>query len=423
MRERPRVNPFISGIVTIVIVLTIMVAVLISGLPAGPQLPIIGSHDALIKAQLTDADNLAPKASVEIAGVKIGEVRSVEGQGNGAVVTMDLYPGNTDIHSDATIQLRPHGLFGPKFVQINPGTANARVLHDGEVIPGTNSTLPVDLDQVLHELQAPERAQLQTVVVELGKAAAGRGDDVNHMLAAAKSLTQMLDSPVKSIDTVAPNLSNFIVQNEAFNASFAQAPLDQLIANSNKSLAVLADNSGHLKSILDHASNTLVNLDAALNGEVGNLRTTIERVPALIDSFDRFNSLTALFGANFTGKEPGSTDITQGIIGAIENVRSAFSSYTPCTPNVNGCPADGQSHFVRVQTFNVAPNNPLGSSLPCIPGNTFTVPIVGVVNIPTVGNCPPGTPTHASATVTPGAATTAGYGQLDVNSMAALIGT
>jgi virulence factor Mce-like protein len=420
MRDRPRVNPIISGVVTVIVFLTVMIAVVIAGIPAGPQLPLIGSHDALLKAQLADADNLAPKASVEIAGVKIGEVRNVEGQGTQAVVTMDLYPGNTDIHSDATVQLRPHGLFGPKFVQINPGTANAKVLRDGDVIPGSNTTLPVDLDQVLHELQAPERAQLQTIIVELGKASEGRGDDINHMFAAAKGLTQLLDSPVLTIDQAAPNLSNMIVQNEAFNASFAQAPLDQLIANNNKTLAVLAANSDHLKSVLDHASNTLVNLDAILTGEVGNLRTTIERVPALIDSFNRFNDLTSLFGANFTGKEPGSTDITQGIIGAIENVRSATSSYTPCTPNVNGCPADGKAYYTRVQTFNVTPNNPLGSSLPCIPGKSVTLPVLGAVAVPTIGNCPAGT--HASATVTPGAATAA-YGNLGANSLTTLLGT
>jgi virulence factor Mce-like protein len=425
----PRVNPVISGLATIVVVVVVFTAVIVSGIPGGPQLPIIGSHDTLIKAMLPDADNLAPHASVEIAGVKIGEVRNVDGQGNQAVVTMDIQPGNTDIHSDATVQLRPHGLFGPKFVQINPGTASAPVLHDGDTIPGTNASLPVDLDQVLHTLQAPERAQLQTVVVELGKAAEGRGDDVNHMLAAARTLTQVLDSPVQSLDAVAPNLSNMLVQNEAFNASFAQAPLDQLIANNNRALAVLAANTDHIKSILDHANSTLINLDAALNGQVGNLRTAIETAPALIDQFDRFNDLASLFGANFTGKDPTSPgDITQGIIGAIENVRSAFSSYTPCNPSTTpGCPADGQAHYVRVQTFNVTPNlaapSQLCTTLPN-PG-PLNVPGVGTITIPSLPGCPAAAAgAHgASATVIPVASQSSWGSSADPSSLTALAGT
>ena len=414
----PRVNPVISGIVTICVVIVVFAAVIVSGIPGGPQLPVIGSHDMLVRAQLADADNLAPHASVEIAGVKIGEVRNVDGQGSQAIVTMDIFPGNTDIHQDATVQLRPHGLFGPKFVQLSPGTAKTLVLKDGETIPGSNSTLPVDLDQVLHELQAPERAQLQTIVVELGKAAEGRGDDVNHLFAAARSLTQLLDSPVQGLDSVAPNLGNFLVQNEAFNASFAQAPLDQLIANSNVSLAALASNTDHLKSILDHANSTLAGLNASLSGEVGNLRTTIEELPAFIDAFNRFNDLTSLFGANFTGKEPGFSDITQGIIGAIENPKSAFSSYTTCTPDTSGCPADGKSHYVRVQTFNITPSAPtqVCTSLP----GPVMVPGVGTIDPAGLLGCPAhAAATHASATVTPGAA----YGTLDATTMAALIGT
>lgn len=420
----PRVNPLVSGIATICVVIVVFAAVIVSGIPGGPQLPLIGSHDMLVRVQLPDSDNLAPHASVEIAGVKIGEVRNVDGQGTQAVATLDLFPGNTDIHRDATVQLRPHGLFGPKFVQIDPGTAKAAAMHDGDTIPGSSVGLPVDLDQVLHELQAPERASLQTIIVELGKAAEGRGDDVNHLFAAAKNITQMLDTPVKNLDTVAPNLSNMLVQNEAFNASFAQTPLDQLVANSNVTLTALATNADHLTSILDHANNTLASLNASLSGEVGNLRSTIEELPAFIDSFDRFNDLTALFGANFTGKEPGFSDITQGIIGAIENPASAFSSYNPCTPNVNGCPADGKAHYVRVQSFNVTPSPPAPPAQFCsaLPA-PVTIPGVGPVNPGALLGCPAGAATHASATVTPGAPSTAAYSGFDVTTLTGFIGS
>lgn len=421
----PRVNPVISGAATIVVSLVLVTAVLISGIPGGPQLPILGAGGTVLEAQLADADNLAPHAAVEIAGVKIGEVRSVTGSGNQAIVTMDIDPGDADIHRDATVALRPHGLFGPKYIELTPGTAAQPVLAEGDVITGTSSSLPVDLDQVLQELQAPERADLQTTIVELGKAAEGRGDDINHMLAAARSLTQLLDSPVQTLDKVAPNVGDTIVKTEAFNASFAQVPLDQVVANTDATLAVLAQNSDHLKSILDHANSTLTNLDGALTGETANLRTTIEKLPSFIDAFNRFNDLLGLFGANFTGKEPGYTNITGGIIGAIENVRSAFSSYTPCTPNVDGCPADGQAHYARIQVFGLTPNNPL-PPLPCLPTPSVTLPVLGTVTLPSIPGCVPQTPAtgrSTSATVNAAAATDSGPAVIGPATLTSFAGT
>lgn len=377
--NRQRVNPLYSGIGTIVVVLALMLAVVISGLPGGPPIPGF-PHGTAYKVLVADTDGLQPRAAVQIAGVKVGEVRTVELQGDQALVTMDIQQQYADIHTDAVVLLRPHGLFGPKFIDLSPGNASAPVQPVDQPLTVAHAVQPVDLDQVLHELQKPEQDQLKTVLVELGKAAEGRGDDVNHLLAAAHSLTQVLDSPVQGLDSVAPNLSDFLVQNEAFNASFAQAPLDQWVANSNVALGAFAENSDHLASILVHANNTLNNLEAAIHGRSQNLRTTIEQLPATIDKLDRLQDLLGLFAANFTGKEPGTKDVTQGIIGAIENIRLSFIGSDPCTPGQGTCPADGQSHYVRQQAFNVTPNNPLtplscqfintpiiGSLIPCTP--------------------------------------------------------
>lgn len=361
----PRGNPVVTGIATMVVVLTVMLMVVISGIPGGPTLPLLGGHPILIKAQLTDADALAPKAGVQIAGVKIGEVRSVESQGDLALVTMAIEPQYNDLHTDARILLRPHGLFGPKFIEVSPGSASAPLLHDGDTIPGEQSVLPVDLDRVLHELQAPERLQLQTALIQLGEAAQGRGVDFNHLVGAANTLTAVIDSPVRALDKVSPNFSDFIIQNEAFNASFAQAPLDQLVANSNKTLAAFAANTDHIASLLDHADSVLTQLDLGLNGQSGNIRKFLEIAPSTIDKLDRFNDLLALFAANFSGKEAGVTDITKGIIAAIENPKSATSSFD-CPGGGQSCPENQKSYYFKVESFGILPTLPVApSTSPC----------------------------------------------------------
>ncbi len=369
VRQRPRVRPLWSGLVTAVVLLVAMVAVVIGGIPGGPGISLPWNHTMVLHVQLANADGLAPHASVDVAGVKVGEVHDVVAQGNMSVATLDIDPQDFDIHSDAQVLLRPHGLFGPKYIEITEGSNSGKLLGNGDTISVVNSVQPVDLDQVLQALQAPEAQNLRTAIVELGKAAAGQGDDVNHLLGAATTLTSTLQAPLQTLDRVSPNVSDLLIQNEAFNASFAQTPLDKLVAASNTTLAAFAANSAQLGSLLDHADSTLTQLDTALNGEGTNIRQSIEllgKPGGTIDKLTTFNGLVGLFAANLTGKEaaPGkrSSDVTAGIIDAIENVKSAFSSYD-CSVATSPCPQQDREYYLRVQVFNLGGSGQLTQQL------------------------------------------------------------
>ena len=429
-----KLNPLVTGAITCGVMGVLVVAIFVSGMPAGPQLPLLSGNPMVLKVELADADALAPHAAVQIAGVKIGEVRNVDSAGDKALVTMAIERQYNDVHTDARALLRPHGLFGPKYIELEPGTSKAPQLQDGDTIPGANTVLPVDLDQVLHELQAPERQQIRTAFIELGKAAAGRGSDVNSLVAAANTLTDTLQSPINRINNVDPNLSDMLVQNEAFNASFSQAPLDQLVAYNNTVLRSFAGSSQQLQDLLVHADSALTNLDAALNGQSGNIRGFLETVPGTIDRLDRFNDLLAVFGANFTGQEPGVTDIRSGLRDAIINPESAFASYDVCDPSTaapgnqsnpptctpspgakpgpDGKIHDGQRHYVRNQAFNAAGSGSL-PTLPAPPAVLCQLPVLGLGNPvgPTIG-CPANTGAASTSSPTDNLAVAGAGGSL-----------
>jgi virulence factor Mce-like protein len=384
--HKPRFNPLHIGIGVTLAMLLITSGIVLSGIPGGPTIGFPWNHAFTVKAELSDADALAPKAGVQIAGVKIGEVHTVDLQKDHAVVTMDLYPQYTDIHTDARVLLRPHGLFGPKYIELTPGTTAAPLLHDGDTIPGTQAVLPVDLDQVLHELQANERHQLTTAIVEFGKASAGRGSDFNGLVAAGNTLSQVLDQPLQRLGKVAPSLSDMLVKDESFNASFAQAPLDKLVEASNVSLRAFADTSAQLGDLLVHADATLANLDAALKGEAPNIRATLEKVPAVIDQLTAFNGRLARFAGALNGSQPDVTPKSllveptaadpnrPGLSAAIENPLSALSSWDgdcKASPKANTfCSPDGHYHYFRVQTFTGANGHGNGAPPP-VPGSLF----------------------------------------------------
>ena len=73
-----------------------------------------------VKAQVATGDTLAPNADVEVAGVKVGLVKSIDKGDPGALIDMTIDTKKASIYKDASLQIRPHGVFGPKFVAARP---------------------------------------------------------------------------------------------------------------------------------------------------------------------------------------------------------------------------------------------------------------------------------------------------------------
>ena len=87
------------------------------------------------------------------------------------VVTMSIEDEGLPLHEDATAKIRPRiFLEGNFFVDLTPGTPGAEELDDGETITVTQTSTPVQLDQVLTALQSDTRQDLHDVLEGLGTA-------------------------------------------------------------------------------------------------------------------------------------------------------------------------------------------------------------------------------------------------------------
>ncbi len=84
---------------------------------------------------------------------------------------MEIESRGLPIHSDATLKIRPRiFLEGNWFVELQPGSPSAKNVSSGHTIPITQTSDPVQLDQVLDALNTDTRANLQTFLIEYGKA-------------------------------------------------------------------------------------------------------------------------------------------------------------------------------------------------------------------------------------------------------------
>jgi virulence factor Mce-like protein len=127
-----------------------------------------------INAAFASSNNIRPNSPVRIAGVEVGKVAKVQPTSPGsesAVVTMQINDVGRPIHADATAKIRPRiFLEGNFFVDLKAGSPQAPELGDGDTIPATQTSTPVQLDQVLSALNYDTRDSLKMTLGELAKA-------------------------------------------------------------------------------------------------------------------------------------------------------------------------------------------------------------------------------------------------------------
>jgi virulence factor Mce-like protein len=169
--RKPRVPNALVGLLVLLVAAGIAYLGFARGLPFG--------HHHQIHAVFRNANGIAKGSPVRIAGVDVGKVAKIEhagGGGNAAVVTMNIDKKGLPIHRDATLKVRPRiFLEGNFFVDLQPGSPSAPELRDGGTIPISQTSAPVQLDQVLTTLQADTRRQLQVLLDQYSKGLAGRG--------------------------------------------------------------------------------------------------------------------------------------------------------------------------------------------------------------------------------------------------------
>jgi virulence factor Mce-like protein len=255
------------------------------------------THGFRVKAVFQTSNNLRPNSPVRIAGVNVGKVKKVEryaeGDGNAAVVTMEINDAGLPIHKDATLKIRPRiFLEGNFFVDLQPGTPSAPTLGDGDTVPMTQTATPVQLDQVLTALQSDTRADLQQLLE-------GYGTALTYEPTAADDRT--MDPAVKgetaakslndSLDTGGPALRNAAIVNEAF-LGLQRHDLSGLVKSTGDVTKALSRNTQSLKDFVTNFNTTM----ASLASRQSDLRQTIALLsPTLQHANSALDSLNASF--------------------------------------------------------------------------------------------------------------------------------
>ena len=98
-----------------------------------------------VMAEFTTVQGLKVGAGVEVAGVQVGTIKSIEIRDYKAVVQMEIRKDIT-LQEDAIASIRTRGLIGDKYIDISPGGSD-RLIEPGGKIRETEP--PVDFEKLI----------------------------------------------------------------------------------------------------------------------------------------------------------------------------------------------------------------------------------------------------------------------------------
>jgi phospholipid/cholesterol/gamma-HCH transport system substrate-binding protein len=146
--------------------------------------PFVGEEFAQVTGEFTTAQAVTPGQgqAVDVAGIQIGKVTSVDLEDGHAVVGMDIEPKYLElIHPDATLLLRPKTNLNDMVVEVDPGDARGHI-EDGHDFPLSRTEPNVNLDAFLATLDADTRQYIQLLVAGGAQGIGGRGHQLSGAL-------------------------------------------------------------------------------------------------------------------------------------------------------------------------------------------------------------------------------------------------
>ena len=341
------------------------------------------ADETTVYAYFADASPLIKGNDVKVSGVKVGIIDSIEVEDGKARVGLRLDDAVGPLHQDASARVRPVGLLGERYVELDRGTPSAPVIPVGGSITSDHTSSATDLDQVLNMVDQPTGAALAAMVTTLGEGLRGTGPNARDALKAMAPAMQDTSSLVKVLDDQTDVLTSLVDTLEPLATGLAVdggESLDQLVGSAETLLGVTARNQeafdqtlAQLPGALSDARRTLRTLAGAARATTPNLRAmrpmtdrlvelsselkafskvadpaldgldpVLAQAQALIDYARPVAESLHRLGPDLRGTTRGARPVVNGLLGNLRNVLD-FVKYWALTTNGE----DGLAHYFR----------------------------------------------------------------------------
>jgi phospholipid/cholesterol/gamma-HCH transport system substrate-binding protein len=226
------------------------------------RFPFIEKKPFELKAEFPDAQAVVSGQgqTVRVAGVKVGDIGTVEVSNGKALVTMNMDPGYEDlVHKDATALLRAKTGLKDMFIELDPGTRDYDLFKEGGTIPVKNTSPDVDPDEILTSLDTDTRSYLQLLLNGLGKGLKGRGNDLREVFRRLEPLHRDIARITKAIAQRRTNLARLVHNYSSLINELADKDheLTRLVTASNAVFEAFASQDTNISAAVSKLPGTL----------------------------------------------------------------------------------------------------------------------------------------------------------------------
>lgn len=267
-----------------------------ASLPA--WLPLVGEEFDEITAEFSTAQAVTAGQgqSVNISGIEIGKVTSVELEEGHAVVGMDIEPKYMElIHPNAQFLLRPKTNLNDMTVEIDPGSGE-RPIEDGAHFTLEQTEPNVNLEGFLSTLDADTRQYLQLLLAGGAQGIGGRGKQVSNAFRRFQPFVHYTAKLNKAIAARRVALSRVIHNFGLLTTELGRndAVIKRFVTSSNEALGNFANQQESIQAAFEEFPSSL---RAARAGLASSNRFSQVAYPTLIRLIPQAQALTPAFKA------------------------------------------------------------------------------------------------------------------------------
>ena len=304
--------------------------------------PLIGQDFYTLKGEFTTAQAVTPGQgqTVDIAGVKVGEISSVELKNGRAVVSMKILHKYGTVYHDATMLLRPKTGLKDMIIELSPGNPNSGRLKSGGTIPIQNTLPDINPDEILASLDGDTRSYLRLL---LAGGAQGLHNNQAQLAAVFKRFEPTARDVAKITTLLSQRQANLrrVIHNFQLlstELSTRDSSISAFIVSNNAVFQHLANQDANLQATLQLLPPTLVQANSALakTGRLANalgpslsaLRPTARALgPALVQTRPFLRKTTPIIKNQLR-------PFTVASIPTIRKLKPAAQDLAALTPNL-----------------------------------------------------------------------------------------
>jgi phospholipid/cholesterol/gamma-HCH transport system substrate-binding protein len=250
------------------------IAALIAGIVLVVLVVFGGDDGHKYKLIFQTGGQLVPGNQVLVGGQPIGTIDDI-------ALTDDAHAEvqitvDQQLHDGTTALVRASSLSGiaNRYISISPGPNNEPAIEEGATIPATQTTSPVDIDQLFDTFDPKTRQGLQDFIQGQAAVYTGNNDAARATYKYFAPSLQASDRLFAELTSDQEALSQFLVAGSKVFGTIAQRSndLSQLTSNANQAFGAIASENeafsqdlALLPDTMREANTTFVNLRAALD--------------------------------------------------------------------------------------------------------------------------------------------------------------